>query len=307
MLQRVKKQADEFDLIHFHTDLFHLPVFEEMAANTITTLHGRLDLEALPELYRRWSMYPLVSISYSQRKPLKNAFWSATIYHGIGGDRLGMTPLPRGKYVAFLGRIAPEKGSDRAIRIAQAAGVPLKIAAKVGRDDEDYFCGAIRPMLRMGETEFIGEIGEKQKAEFLGNAAALLFPIDWPEPFGLVMIEAMACGTPVIAWNCGSVPEIIEDGVTGFIVSDEIAAARAIARAARLDRKQIREAFEKRFTAKRMAEEYVRLYETILWRPGMPRAQFSAIPRANTPTWGFEREETLSCLQVPVSGAEGAI
>ena len=267
MLAHVRDRADEFDLIHFHTDLLHFSIFEEFADKTLTTLHGRLDLEGLPEIFQRWFKYPLISISDSQRKPVGGANWRETIHHGLPGDWLVPTQHPRGDYLAFIGRISPEKGVDRAIRIGQAAGMPLQIAAKVSRDDQDYFYDSIQPMLQVGDTNLIGEIGEKDKPEFLGNAAALLFPIDWPEPFGLVMIEAMACGTPVIAWRNGSVPEIIEDGVTGFIVSDEAAAVEAVARASKLDRGRIRQVFDARFSADRMTEKYAAVYEEIIRRP----------------------------------------
>jgi glycosyltransferase involved in cell wall biosynthesis len=280
MLGQVKDRADEFDVIHFHTDLLHFPMFEELADKTLTTLHGRLDLEGLPEVFQRWSKYPLISISDSQRKPLRWANWRETIHHGLPGDWLVPTQRPRGDYLAFIGRISPEKGVDRAIRIAQATGMPLQIAAKVSRDDQDYFYDSIEPMLQVGDTKLIGEIGENDKPEFLGNAAALLFPIDWPEPFGLAMIEAMACGTPVIAWRNGSVPEIIEDGVTGFIASDEAAAVEAVARASKLDRGQIRQVFEQRFSADRMAEKYVKVFEGIMRPPTAFRRAVTTLPWA---------------------------
>ena len=278
MLAQVKSRADQFDVIHFHTDLLHFPIFEELADKTLTTLHGRLDLEGLPEVFQRWSKYPLISISDNQRNPLKGANWRETIHHGLPGDWLVPTQHPRGDYLAFIGRISSEKGVDRAIRIAATAGMPLLIAAKVSRDDQDYFYDSIEPMLQLGDTKLIGEIGEKDKPEFLGNAAALLFPVDWPEPFGLAMIEAMACGTPVIAWRNGSVPEIVEDGVTGFIVSDEAAAVEAVARASKLDRRQIRQVFEERFSAGRMADKYAEVYNGIMRRPTPFRRAVTTLP-----------------------------
>jgi glycosyltransferase involved in cell wall biosynthesis len=280
MLAQVKRRADQFDVIHFHTDLLHFPIFEELADKTLTTLHGRLDLEGLPEVFQRWSKYPLISISDNQRNPLKGANWRETIHHGLPGDWLVPTQHPRGDYLAFIGRISSEKGVDRAIRIAATAGMPLLIAAKVSRDDQDYFYDSIKPMLQLGDTKLIGEIGEKDKPEFLGNAAALLFPVDWPEPFGLAMIEAMACGTPVIAWRNGSVPEIVEDGVTGFIVSDEAAAVEAVARASKLDRRQIRQVFEERFSAGRMADKYAEVYNGIMRRPTPFRRAVTTLPWA---------------------------
>jgi glycosyltransferase involved in cell wall biosynthesis len=303
MLAQVKNRADQFDLIHFHTDLLHFPMFEEFADKTLTTVHGRLDLEGLREVFQRWSKYPLISISDSQRNPLNGANWRETIHHGLPGDWLVPTHRPRGDYLAFIGRISPEKGVDRAIRIAQAAGMPLRIAAKVSRDDQDYFYDSIEPMLQLGDTELIGEIGEKDKPEFLGNAAALLFPIDWPEPFGLAMIEAMACGTPVIAWRNGSVPEIIEDGVTGFIVSDEAAAVEEVARASKLDRGRIRQVFERRFSADRMADNYVVVYEGIMRRPTPFRRAVTALPWAGRSGWHISPNERIAA-QEPLTAAE---
>jgi glycosyltransferase involved in cell wall biosynthesis len=260
MLHALRERADEFDVLHFHVDLLHFPFFEDIAARTLTTLHGRLDLADLPQAYRRWHGFPLVSISDSQRLPLPRANWMATVPHGLDPRGYRYISEPDGRYLAFLGRISPEKRPDRAIRIAQEAGIPLKIAAKVDPADRDYFEQTIRPLLDDPLVEFIGEIGDATKSDFLGNARALLFPIDWPEPFGLVMIEAMACGTPVIAWNHGSVPEIIDDGVTGFVVDSIARAAEAVARAHLLDRSLIRRTFEQQFTARAMAERYVQLY-----------------------------------------------
>jgi glycosyltransferase involved in cell wall biosynthesis len=263
MLHRLRRRVAEFDIIHFHTEYLHFPLFADYADKALTTLHGRLDLPDLPVIMREFPMLPLVSISAAQQTPLRWANWLGRVLHGLPRDlhRLGSGD---GGYLAFLGRIAPEKGPDRAIAIARRAGVPLQIAAKVDPVDRDYFEHAIAPLLQDPLIEFIGEIGENEKGEFLGDAMALLFPIDWPEPFGLVLIEAMANGTPVIAFGRGSVPEIIEDGVTGFIVDDIAGAAAAVPLAKQLDRRTIRERFEERFTAQRMARDYLELYQRAL-------------------------------------------
>ena len=267
-LAEVRRRAAEFDVIHFHTDMIHFPLFEDMADRTVTTLHGRLDLKDLPEVYQRWPQYPLVSISDDQRRPLPLANWAATVQHGMRSELYAFSARPDG-YLAFLGRISPEKRPDRAIAIASAAGRMLKMAAKVDQADQLYFDDKIEPLLHNPLVRFIGEIGDDRKSAFLGGASALLFPIDWPEPFGLVMIEAMACGTPVIAYDCGSVPEIVEDGVTGFIVRDEAEALRAVERLPQLDRRRIRARFEERFSAEAMARNYAALYEDLLaGRPG---------------------------------------
>jgi glycosyltransferase involved in cell wall biosynthesis len=265
MLSEVRRQKERFDVIHFHVDMIHFPFFEDMAARTLTTVHGRLDLKDLPEVYRRWSKFPLVSISNSQRTDLPFAHWVGTVYHGVPDDMFAFSPSPRG-YLAFLGRISPEKGPDRAIAIAKRLGMPLKIAAKVDAADARYFTEQIEPLLDHPLIDFIGEIGDDQKSGFLGGAEALLFPIQWPEPFGLVMIEAMACGTPVIAYDCGSAPEVIEPGVTGFLVRDEEEAAAAIGPAIRLDRREIRRRFERRFSSHAMARGYLDLYADQLAR-----------------------------------------
>jgi glycosyltransferase involved in cell wall biosynthesis len=262
MLDELRLRRHEFDLLHFHVDLIHFPFFEDCAARTVTTLHGRLDLKDLPEVYSRWNDYPLVSISDSQRKPLPSANWLATIHHGLAEDLYSFNKTPRDPYLAFLGRISPEKRPDRAISIAKRLGLRLKIAAKVDAADARYFRDEIEPLLADPLIEFIGEIGDSEKSAFLGNAHALLFPIDWPEPFGLVLIEAMACGTPVIAWRCGSVSEIVDDGKTGFIVDTEDGAAQAVLKLHQLDRLTVRRVFEERFTADVMAHNYLRLY----WR-----------------------------------------
>ncbi|NLD55735.1 MAG: glycosyltransferase family 4 protein [Burkholderiaceae bacterium] len=264
MLARIRERADEFDIFHFHIDLLHFPLFEDIAHRTLTTLHGRLDLEDLPQAYRRWNRFPLVSISNNQRSPIPFANWYATVQHGLDARLYPFNDRPTGDYLAFLGRISPEKRPDRAIAIASRAGLPLKIAAKVDAADKSYFEHQIRPLLDNPLVEFIGEIGDAEKAAFLGGARALLFPIDWPEPFGLVMIEAMACGTPVIAWRCGSVPEVVDDGVTGLIVQSEAEAVDAVRRIDQLDRRTVRAVFERRFSSATMARAYLREYRRLL-------------------------------------------
>ncbi|WP_026872001.1 glycosyltransferase family 4 protein [Inquilinus limosus] len=276
MLHEVRQRADEFDIFHFHIDLLHFPLFEDIAGRTVTTLHGRLDSEDLPGPYRRWPDYPLVSISDAQRAPLPFANWCATVHHGLP-ESLLRPPMAGGDgYLAFLGRISPEKRPDRAIEIACRAGQRLKIAAKIDNKDRHYFRETIEPMLADPRVELVGEIGDEDKAEFLGNAAALLFPIDWPEPFGLVMIEAMACGTPVIAWPCGSVPEVIDDGTTGFIVRSVEEAVAAIPRLPTLDHRVIRQVFERRFSALAMTRSYLGIYENALDGSPMPSLDMAA-------------------------------
>ncbi|HZZ35628.1 MAG TPA: glycosyltransferase family 4 protein [Caulobacteraceae bacterium] len=265
MLSEVRRQKDRFDILHFHTDMMHFPLFEDMAGRTVTTLHGRLDLKDLPEVYRRWPKFPLVSISDSQRIHLPFANWAGTVYHGVEAENFAFSDEPRG-YLAFLGRISPEKGPDRAIAIAKRLGQPLKIAAKVDRVDIAYFEDCIRPLLDDPLIEFIGEITESEKSEFLGGAEALLFPIDWPEPFGLVMIEAMACGTPVLAYGFGSAPEVIDPGVTGIVVQNEDEAVAAIPAIRAIDRRGVRKRFERRFSATAMARAYLDLYADRLAR-----------------------------------------
>ena len=260
MLHEVRRRMDEFDMLHFHVDMIHFPFFEDCARHTLTTLHGRLDLKDLPVAYRRWDQFPLASISNDQRRPLRNANWIGTVHHGLPADLFPFVSNPRGTYLAFLGRISPEKRVDRAIAIARRVGLPLKIAAKVDAADKAYYEREIEPLLGGRDVEFIGEIGDADKGAFLGNAAALLFPIDWPEPFGIVMIEAMACGTPVVAWNCGSVPEVIDEGENGRIVDNEDDAVAAVREVLGYDRANVRGVFERRFTAKVMAERYLRLY-----------------------------------------------
>src|ERR1044072_5637465 len=237
MLEQVCRQADDFDVIHFHIDLLHFPLTGGFADRTVTTLHGRLDLPDLKLFYAAFPHIPLVSISDSQRLPLPLVHWAGTVAHGLPQNLLPFTANPRGEYLAFLGRISAEKRPDRAIEIAARAGLPLRIAAKIDNVDRAYWDTVVDPLISgHPNVEFVGEVNEAQKSEFLGNALALLFPIDWPEPFGLVMIEAMACGTPVVAFRAGSVPEVVDDGVTGFIVNDELGAAAAVSRIGMLDR-----------------------------------------------------------------------
>jgi glycosyltransferase involved in cell wall biosynthesis len=264
MMEQVKRIAPSFDILHFHTDLVHFPVFSGSGNPTLTTLHGRQNLFELRDFYTSFPDMPLVSISDAQRQPVPDAPFAATVLHGLPADLLPPTLQPSGDYLAFVGRISPEKGVDRAIQIARASGMPLKIAAKVDRADEAYFREQIAPLLHTPGVTYIGEINERQKARFLGEAAALLFPIDWPEPFGLVMIEAMACATPVLAFERGSVREVIDTGVTGWIVGGIEEAVRAVKPVIQLDRKAVRHRFEQRFTARRMANDYVRLYRTII-------------------------------------------
>jgi glycosyltransferase involved in cell wall biosynthesis len=267
MLDRVRDAAEHFDILHFHIDQFHFPLFKSMANRTVTTLHGRQDIPDLKPLYFGFSDMPLVSISDAQRKPVPTANFVATVLHGIPSQLYTPIFTRRGGYVAFLGRISPEKRPDRAIRIARSLGVPLKIAAKVDRVDEAYFREQIEPMLQQPGVEFIGEIDEREKTEFLGEALALLFPVDWPEPFGIVMIEAMACGTPVLAFRRGLVPEIVDDGVTGRIVDTEEEAIRKLPQVLSLDRRAVRRRFEERFSATRMAKDYIQVYRSLMRRP----------------------------------------
>ena len=262
MLEHVFQRAAEFDVVHFHVDYLHFPLSRREQLRHVTTLHGRLDIPDLVPLYHEFREMPVVSISNCQREPLPRANWQATVYHGVPADMYQFR-AEAGSYLAFLGRISPEKRVDRAIKIARQVQIPLKIAAKVDRVDKDYFEGVIEPLLRDSLVEFVGEIGEGEKDEFLGHAYALLFPIDWPEPFGLVMIEAMACGTPVIAYRSGAVPEVMEEGHTGFIVEGLEDAVEAVRRVPELSRKRCREIFDQRFTAARMAHDYVHLYERL--------------------------------------------
>ncbi len=262
MLERVARDALEYDLIHYHTDYLSFPLSRRHGTPHVTTLHGRLDLPELVPIFREFSDIPLVSISHAQRKPLPWANWKATIYHGLPKDCACLSESP-GEYLVFLGRLSPEKRPDRAIEIARLAGMPLKIMGKVDAADRAYYRSVIRPLLRKADVEFVGEGGDAEKFPVLAGALALLFPIDWPEPFGLVQIEAMAVGTPVIAFPHGSVPEVIDHEVTGFIVHSVEEAARMVDRCAALDRAQIRQVFEERFSVERMVDEYEQLYETL--------------------------------------------
>ena len=272
MLDQVRRLAPAFDVLHFHIDLLHFPVFEHEAHKTVTTLHGRLDLTDLETAYRHWPQFGLVSISDHQRTPMPFVNWLGTVPHGMPIERFAFRPRPHPGYLAFIGRISPEKRPDVAISIARRAGIPLKIAAKVDAVDREYFDTRIAPLLDHPLIDYIGEIGDDQKSEFLGNARALLFPIDWPEPFGLVMIEAMACGTPVIAWNCGSVPEVVDHGVTGYIVDSEEAALAAQSTIEQIDRRTVRAVFEQRFAARTMARSYIDLYARLLKNRPLLRA-----------------------------------
>jgi glycosyltransferase involved in cell wall biosynthesis len=262
MLDRVFSAAQEFDIIHFHVDFLHYPLSKRCPTPCVTTLHGRLDLPDLVSLHQHFHEQALVSISHNQRKPLANSRWLATVHHGLPESLYRFQPTPD-DYFAFVGRMSPEKRVDRAIEIARATGTRLRIGAKVDPADEEYFESQVRPLLRHPLIEYIGEIDEAQKDELLGNARALLFPIDWPEPFGLVLIEALACGTPVVAYRCGSVPEVIEHGITGFIVDDQQEAVEAARYIGRIDRLVCRNAFERRFTAHRMAQHYLAVYRTL--------------------------------------------
>lgn len=267
LLEQVAAEADAFDLLHFHIDFLHFPLVERLSTPHVTTLHGRLDLPDLVPMYQAFAHVPMVSISDAQRVPLPWLNWQGTVYHGLPLRQHTFREAP-GAYLAFLGRMSPEKGVDRAIAIAQQVDMPLKIAAKVGDDDREYFNQVVQPLLDHPLVEFIGEVGPQDKDAFLGQAYALLFPIDWPEPFGLVMIEALACGTPVIAYRHGSVPEVLEDGVTGWIVEGMEEAVRAVARVPSLSRQRCRQVFEERFSAPRMTQDYLRMYRELLDRGG---------------------------------------
>jgi len=263
MLENVRQRCDEFDLLHFHLDYYPFSLFSRQRTPFITTLHGRLDLPEHQPVFKTFGRTPIVSISNSQRRPVLQANWIRTIYHGVPEELLTSRPT-KPAYLAALGRIAPEKSMDRAIRIARRCGIPLKIAAKVDPVDQDYYEQIIKPLLDPPLIEYVGEISDQEKSEFLCGAIALLVTIDWSEPFGLVMIEAMACGTPVVAFNRGSVPEIVEDDVTGYIVEDELSAANAVNRITQLDRRQVRKRFEERFTARRMALDYMGAYREVM-------------------------------------------
>jgi glycosyltransferase involved in cell wall biosynthesis len=263
MLENIRRQAKDFDFLHFHLDYYPFSLFLRQPTPFVTTWHGRLDLPEHQPLFDTFPTAPLVSISDAQRRPVPQGNWVRTVHHGLP-ERL-LTPQPvTPSYLAFLGRIAPEKALDRAIRIAARCGLPLKIAAKIDPVDRDYFSAEIKPLLGQPGIEYIGEITDRDKAAFLSGAFALLLPIDWPEPFGLVMIEAMACGTPVVGFHAGSVPEVVEDGVTGYVVKDETGAVAAIGRIGELSRARVRERFEERFTARRMVQQYLEVYRRLM-------------------------------------------
>jgi glycosyltransferase involved in cell wall biosynthesis len=290
MLEKVFQRAHEFDIVHFHIDYLHYPLSRAYGEPNVTTLHGRLDLPELGVLYDEFGDMPVVSISDAQRIPLPHARWIGTIYHGLPLDLYDFHPGP-GDYLAFVGRISPEKRVDRAVEIARRAGMPLRVAAKVDKVDRDYFEEEIAPLFEDPLVEFVGEIGEAQKNDFLGNAHALIFPIGWEEPFGLVMVEAMACGTPVVAYRKGSTPEVVDEGVTGYLVDTIDGAARAVERAGGLSRERVRRHFERRFSAARMARDYVRIYRRIVAGRTLPAG---ALPVDITPK---------PALKEPIAGA----
>jgi len=263
LLDQVFQQASAFDIIHFHIDYLHFPLAIRQRTPHVTTLHGRLNIPDLVPLYQRFPTVPVVSISHAQRTPIPWLHWCGTVYHGLPFDLYTFRETP-GTYLAFLGRISPEKGLAEAISIARQVGMPLKIAAKVDRADQEYFQEVIQPLLDDPLVEYLGEMSEADKVVFLGQAYALLFPINWPEPFGLVMIEALACGTPVIAYRRGSVPEVLDDGVTGWIVEGCEEAVQAVARVSTLSRTRCRQVFEERFSVPRMTRDYLRIYQQLL-------------------------------------------
>jgi glycosyltransferase involved in cell wall biosynthesis len=305
MMDKVRSLAAQFDILHFHIDQFHFPVFRKISQKTVTTLHGRQDLPDLKKLYAGFAEMPLVSISIAQRAPIPDVPFIGNIPHGLPRDLLVPRLNARGGYLAFLGRIAPEKRVDRAIEIARAVGLPLKIAAKVDRVDEEYFHTAIEPLLEQPGIEYIGEIDDQAKSKFLGDARALLFPIDWPEPFGLVMIEAMACGTPVLAFNRGAVAEVVENGVTGYVVGSVGEAICKIGRVLALDRGQVRRRFEERFTASRMTRDYLGIYAHLLEQGAVaPKARVSPRLVANGADGAAERPAAAGLGEgVPLAAA----
>ena len=306
MLAEIRKRAKNFDILHFHLDCFHLPLFTDIVGRTLTTVHGRQDINDLHDLHLHYPNYPLVSISQTQRQPLPHLRWIKTIHHGYPKSQYAFSPAAKGGYLAFLGRIAPEKGVDRAIEIARRAGLLLRIAAKVDAADKDYFDAHIAPLLNAPGVEFIGEICESQKSEFLGGAQALLFPISWPEPFGLVMIEAMACGTPVIAFNRGAVSEIVRNGVTGFVVENVDQAVRAVARVAELDRRTIRAIFERYFSVEVMAANYETAYATVLASRRGPRSRRDRSTGEDNPLLAPAEVPIAASVAAPASVASTA-
>ena len=284
MIETVAQQADEFDILHFHIDYLHFPVTRRQQYPAVTTLHGRLDIPDVHPLFREFRDMNIVSISEAQRQPMPWANWAGTVYHGLPEHLYQPRQRTGEEYLAFIGRISPEKRVDVAIEIAKRAGMPIKIAAKVDPADKQYFESKIRRLLDDPSVDYIGEIGESEKCEFLTNACALIFPIDWPEPFGLAMIESMACGTPVVAYRRGSVPEVIDEGTTGFIVDNLEDAVSAVHRACALDRAVCRSVFEERFTASRMCSDYLDIYERICNRQPAPASDDELFPSADTLT-----------------------
>jgi glycosyltransferase involved in cell wall biosynthesis len=262
MFEQVRRLQDHFDIIHFHNEYLHFPVARTLETPTVSTLHGRLDLRDYPELFGEFSDLPLVSISFSQRKPLPHAHWAGMVHHGLDSSHLPFYEKGKG-YLAFLGRLTPEKGFERAVEIARHTGRRLKVAAKIEPDLYPEYVQQIAPLLNEPFVEYIGEIDDSKKAEFLGSADATLFPIQWPEPFGLVLIESLACGTPIVAFRRGSVPEIIKPGVTGFIVENVEEACQAIESVDKIDRRDCRRDFETRFSLDRMAKDYLKIYQSI--------------------------------------------
>ena len=304
MLDSVRARADEFEVLHFHVDVLHYPFIHDFMDRTVTTMHGRLDMPEEKHLLSAFAEAPLVSISDNQRGSLPSVNWVGTVHHGLPPDLLPFNPTPRGDYIAYLGRIAPEKGPDRAIEIASRAGVKLKMAAKIDAVDRAYWETVIEPLVAAhSNVEFVGEVADGEKGTFLGNASALLFPIDWPEPFGLVMIEAMACGTPVIAFRRGSTPEVIDEGVSGFLVDSADDAVAAIGRLGEFDRVRARRQFEQRFTAERVAREYVNIYRRLL---GVRRANGETAHRSLSLGASFNLADGRSgSTQAPLSIVRG--
>jgi len=283
LLEQVAELADRFDLIHFHIDYLHFPTTRRLRVPNVTTLQGRLDIPDLVPLYRKFEDMPVISISDAQQSPLHGINWKATVYHGLPPDLYRLHEKPGG-YLAFLGRVSPEKGCDRAIQIARRAGMELRIAAKVDAHDKAYFDDVIQPLLREPGIDFVGEISDGKKEEFLGEARALIFPIDWPEPFGLVMIEAMACGTPVVARRCGSVPEVLTEGVTGFMGETVDDLVQAVGRVGEIDRVGCRKAFETRFSDARMSRDYVEVYRQLVEEPALRSASTGGGPALRSAT-----------------------
>ncbi len=294
MLDRVRALADAFDVLHFHVDVLHYPLIRDFADRTVTTLHGRLDLPELKHVYSTFSHVPLVSISSDQRRPMPPVNWVGKVHHGLPVNLLPFNPSPKGDYLAFLGRISPEKGPDRAIEIATRAGARLKMAAKIDRVDQDYWEEVVKPLVDAHpNVEFVGEINDREKGKFLGEATALLFPICWPEPFGIVMIEAMACGTPIIAFPAGSAPEVVDDGISGWLVNDVDEAVAAVRRAETFDRTKARARFERDFTIDRVARDYLNIYRNL---SGVRRAAAQRVRRLAAAGWSTPVAPTVIAL-----------